>query len=208
MIPMHYIHTKYFNEKYWLLLFFQNVTKREDFITEYSEFLFVNKKEKFSIFNYVHQDKNNFTTNDFYEFLLEYPSLGGYNQWKQSIFPLDANESQSDQTVGFDAQESNLTWTSQFRGLIISSRSEYTFLDGAVGYDDWWFTIGAKTNYRSYPLAFPGPCLDGSGGERYTVQTVFLWIHIPQSRLQKLISSFTYNVKKSPYFKIHPTLIM
>ena len=202
MIPKEYVHVKHFNEKPWLLLFYQNISKEEDFITEYSEFLFVDEREKFSIFQYVYQHKNEFKTNGFYEFLLEYPSLSGYNEWMQGIFPLDANESNSDKTVEFQEDGSHTSWY-DFHGLICSSNTNTSFLDGSVGDTGWWYTIGAKT-YYTIPLVFPGPDTEGEGG--YKIQTVFLWIHILQ-KLLPMLFMFTCNLKNSFFSKIQLFMI-
>ena len=187
MIPNDLRKIKFFNNKRWLLLFYQNIYTINDFIKEESEFLYVNQRTKFSIFKFINED---FKYDNFYEFLLEYPSLEGYNQWKQGLFPLDCNESEGDKTVDFQADSSTLSWSYLFKGLISSSAVSDTFLDGSVDNDKWWYSIGAKRAYTKQ--LFPGPATKGESG--ISLSTVYLWIYIPPKLFQMFFYS-TCNIK-------------
>ena len=192
IIPRNHVTLKYFNQKPWLLIFFHNITKESDYFSDdENEFLYVVERQKFSIFKYINGD---FNYHGYYEFLIEYPALEGYNQWKQSVFPLDANEN-NNENVGFKEDESILTWPNLFKGLIRSSVTEKSILDGITNNQYWWFTIGAKGNHGTNPLFFPGPSTSADGFYGIDLQAVLLWIFVPPHVLNNIFH-LTYNIKR------------
>ena len=72
----------------WLLIFYHN-TKNQDYFVVESLFLFSNTPTMFSLWGLITEE---FKIDGYYEFLLEYPDYDGFNQWKQSKFPLDVQE--------------------------------------------------------------------------------------------------------------------
>ena len=188
MIPKDLITIKYFLGKPWLKLFYHYVISDEDFFSEdEQDFLYHNSRKKFSIFNYI--DKK-FKYEGYYEFLLEYPSVEGYNHWKQEIFPLDANENEGTTDVKYNQNGYLCSWTGKdWKGLRRSSQTRYTYLDGSNS-DKHWFEIGVKNRYNNN-LLFPGPAL--SDYDIVFVSQVVLWIYIPPPLYSSMIQE-TYPI--------------
>ena len=158
--------TKY--DKRWLKIFYHDSSNKNWFTSD-EELLHCNEEDKYSIFEYISPD---FKINDYYEFLLEYPGLSGYNNWKQKILPTQAFESITTD-IGYTCEPEegcSCQWTiKSWKGLKRSSKTSYSFIDGSQS-SEYWFTIGAKMAYKSQNK-FPGP------GE--TVTNVSLWIRVP-----------------------------
>ena len=71
---------------YWLKIFYHNSRNGEWFADK--DIYGINTQNKFSILGLI---RDEFKINDYYEFLLQYPSIHHeYNIWKQKVFPLDA----------------------------------------------------------------------------------------------------------------------
>ena len=167
----------------WLLVFYQFVQTGADFITEYDEFLFVNKENKFSIWKFI---DDSFKINGYFEFLIQYPEIVGYNHWRQIKNPIKTSDHE-DINIGFNTDGCNNSWPGFYcGGLVNSSNQGFAFLDGSVGIIDYWFTIGAKKSYVK-PLRFAGPVLPSGRG--FEANKVLLWIKLNPSIL-KQISKF------------------
>ena len=169
---------KTFLNKKWLKIFYHDVTGGVYFDNE-EEALFSNTPQKFSILGLITSD---FKINNYYEFVLEYPGIEGYNHWKQSIFPRDVQES-LETSSGFTCDVSegcSCSWTGTYwKGLERSTSTSYTFLDGSFNTGHWWFTIGAKTGHGGQ-IQYPGPA-SGSVGKGTLVFQVKLWIRCTHS---------------------------
>ena len=165
--------------KKWLKIFYHNSINDEWFNTD-EEFFYCTEDNKYSIFEYI---TNEFKIEGFYEFLLEYPSVDGYNNWKQKIFPTEAFESlNSDITYSCSTEEGLFcSWTGKsWKGLTRSSESSSSVLDGSFSTKNYWFTIGSKKYYNT-PKKFPGPAGGNAGSEGTTVSEVYLWIRVPSN---------------------------
>ena len=112
-----------------------------------------------------------------YEFLLEYPDdlAGSYNRWKQTNNPLNefvAETSAGDgKCAGYEAVHTD--WTGNYWGGIARQKSDpavinSTYLDGSVGHGNWWYAIGAVSNFSG---GVPGPSAKITG-------RVQLWVRI------------------------------
>ena len=165
---------KYFLNKRWLKIFHHNASGGIYFDTV-EEALYTNKPQKFSIIGLITPE---FKNNDYYEFLLEYPEVEGYNNWKQKLFPRDVSESLN-MNSGYTCDESQgcaCSWTGKYwKGLSRSSKTSDALLDGSFTEDHWWFAIGATNGYAN-EISFPGPA-GGTAGDFKPVYEVILWIY-------------------------------
>ena len=159
----------------WLIIFHHRVHDENDFFTD-SEFEFSNSKNKFSLWGLITKD---YRVDGYYEFLLEYPHLEGYNSWKQSKYPLDVNESVDDGNYnGYLESESDIKWNgSGWHGLSKSNHIK-TILDGCKELNHFWFSIGAKANYSDGygNMLIPGPSTSEGKGEKVNEVAVYLRI--------------------------------
>ena len=158
---------KYAYKAYWKLLFYANQRESGDYLS-LSEYLTVKSEKVYSNFQ---EEKDRPRKQGKYEFLLEYPALDGYNRWKQSNFPLNEPDSNNKTTaegyVGIHTSWNINNWG----GLVLSTNEQgYCLLDGSVGSEYWYYTIGYVGNVPKWQNGFPGP------GE--IVQEVYLWMRI------------------------------
>ena len=180
-------------EKNWLKIFYHNVRNGVYFESD-DEVLRVNKQQKFSIIGLITPE---FKINGYYEFLLEYPEVVGHNNWKQKIFPRDANETIG-QDVGYKCEESegcSCSWTGRYwKGLSRSSLPSFTYIDGSFITINSWFAIGVKTEYNNEAV-IPGPAeLNAKDG--IPVHEVYLWIRCSQRMIQNLLNACTCYSKR------------
>ena len=136
---------KEYENKKWLLIFYQNIESDEDlFEDDWEKFLLINENNKYSIlglidssFSYLYQHKY------FYEFLLLYPELEGHNIWRQIINPIFTTVEGENGYQPIDIQ-----WSRDFNGL---SKSNYgkSFLDGSRFGESYYYSIGSKTKWCS-----------------------------------------------------------
>ena len=104
--------------------------------------------------------------NDKYEFLLEYPSLLGFNRWQQSIYPLDAANDDVGEFVNVSC-----SWTVNYWKGLQKSSYKCTLLEGSIGHQYWYYAIGMKANcHHDRPHYFPGPSSSQS--------KVYLWMRV------------------------------
>ena len=159
--------------KTWLKIFYHN-SKNGDWFTSFDDLLSINTEMRYSILGLITEQ---FKSGDYYEFLLQYPGIPGYNNWKQKIFPLDANQSKHDNIHYLLDSTCHCSWTTTWGGLSLSSTTHQTFIDGSQD-GNWWYSIGAKEKYYDSPNQFPGP--------NEEVNEVYLWIRVPQKVLRQL----------------------
>ena len=89
IIPRDLITVKFHEGRPFLKIFYQFTNVSSDYFHENDDFEYINEKNKFSIIKYINLQ---FKYNGCYEFLLEYPSVEGYNRWKQRLFPTETDE--------------------------------------------------------------------------------------------------------------------
>ena len=165
LILLHYL-TKTQYEAIWLKIFHHN-SNGGIFFTNESNAKKSNLPNLYSIFWEI---SNKFKIEGYFEFLLEYPELIGYNRWKQNVFPLEALKTDSISYIPIQN-----TWTGfGWKGLYKSSRPESTLIDGTSDLCCWFFSIGSYGKY--YSPRFPGPNIDGYAEP--TVQEAILWLRI------------------------------
>ena len=112
-----------------------------------------------------------------YEFLLEYPDdlAGKYNRWKQTNNPLNEFVTETSggegKCEGYEAI--HIDWSANYWGGIARQKSDpavinSSYLDGSVGHGNWWYAIGAISNFSG---GIPGPTAKIIG-------RVQLWVRI------------------------------
>ena len=156
---------KNFQNALWLKIFYHNVnyasyTKKEDALSS-------NIKGRYSILKKAKSLQH--YGNNFYEFLLQYPELTGYNRWQQTKYPLDeTSDSSGTKVSGY--KEISVSWTSSSWGGLALSTCVCSLIDGSPG-ELWFYSIGMKANCSSYySFYFPGP------NDRQS--EVYLWMRV------------------------------
>lgn len=164
------IFTKYDYGVNWLLLFYHNSTGGVYFNSE-SEVLLTNSNQKYSILNILDEE---YRIDYYFEFLLEYPGIQGYNRWKQGVNPLLATDSS---TIDLEYVPVNLSWTTRsFGGIAKSNKVQNTYIEGSIRSDIWFYSIGAYygntyiDQYCPQKDCIPGPDLT------YNIKSVKLWV--------------------------------
>ena len=185
--------------KKWLKLFYHD-SSTSLFFHEENELIFTNTKRKFSIFGMI---DNRFRINDYFEFLLQYPSIPNeYNNWRQKILPNNASE-RLDTDIGYNADDLHISWNGTFWGGLIKSSTDVTLIDGSVHLDHWWFSIGATEPRSDDSIYFYGPST--SYGHGSVVTEVYLWIRIPDNIYHQFLIRTCKNTQYShflPFFFI------
>ena len=134
----------------WQLIFYHNAKGNIYFEKNSECLLFCNETQRFSTLGILTE---NFKINGYFEFLIEYPERSSYYRWKQKKNPTKYNSD-----VGFvpiHVPSSKY----EFNGLALSaSSSGNTFLEGNIGKDTWYFSIGCYSKWVGDDW-FPGPYL-------------------------------------------------
>ena len=169
------------NNKNWLKIFYHN-SSNGIYFNNLNETLNCNTEFKYSI---LYKINSSFKINGKFEFLLEYPELfPNYNHWTQVKNPLETFEIiDGNNDLGYEPI--HIDWDAQYwGGLITSSRTSNTLLDGSVGNIKWHYSIGA-INKDYYPK-FPGPGI--------YIHEVILWIRIPNFINSKNYQKFNFKI--------------
>lgn len=141
--------TKIKNSKAWLKIFRHKLdsVNPQYFDTRDPEYNL--EKNTFSILKLI---SNRFRIDGKFEFLLEYSNLNGYNQWKQTLNPLEEIEELGKSVLGYE--DVSISWNQNSWGGLVRSTSTVTLLDGSVGEGSYFYAIGLKdvwSNYGSIP---------------------------------------------------------
>ena len=143
-----------------------------------------NEPKKFSTIGMITAD---FQHGGYYEYLLQYPEVPGYNRWKQKIAIADTTMEQKSDDIGYKKVHidfGKLDWG----GLSRSLSTCCTVFDGSPGIgnaNNWyWYAIGS-TAYYSQKKLIPGPGND-EYPDGYTVNYVYLWIRVPPKMICSL----------------------
>ena len=187
-----WIQTKVHSGKNWLKIFSHEMIENNYFTSE-KELQLTNNDGKFSIIGAIDES---FKVNGVYEFLLEYPDISdNYNQWNQTVFPLDSIKYNPD----IEYKKIQVFWDVNFFGLSRSNEPK-SYIDGAID-GNWYYAIGAKKSH-DVENQFPGPCyqIDSSTGfciNGTSVSKVNLWIYSPLHSIANLMM----NPCKNAYHK-------
>lgn len=157
---MFHFETKTFGGATWLKVYYTNSKNGTVLWKDIDELGFSLQAYKWSILGMLPYFYNNTWK---YEFLLEYPSLGKYNRWRQTSNPLLADQSVS----GYSAVNVSMT-QNNWGGLALSStKGTSTIIDGSPGATTWYYAIGQQAAYQG-----------GIPANDPSVQEVYLWIRI------------------------------
>ena len=95
------------------------------------------------------------------ELMLTYPtySASSYNRWKQTNNPCDVYTGTGEGTKVPGYEAISISWSGSGWGGLERSSSDtstitYTYIDGSVGFSNWWFAIAPKDYYQG---GLPGP---------------------------------------------------
>ena len=157
----------------WTLIFYHDITTGKLF--DSTTALLINNEYQFSIIGTIN---SNFKANNYYEYLLEYPELVGYNRWKQKIDLASTTTAQKSSDIGYKGIHIDFN-NGSWGGLSRSLSTSKTVFDGSPGigdeYNSFWYSIGALTDYYS-KNQFPGP---PRGENSIGVHKCYLWLRIP-----------------------------
>lgn len=157
---MFHFETKTFGGATWLKVYYTNSKNGTVLWKDIDELGFSLQAYKWSILGMLPYFYNNTWK---YEFLLEYPSLGKYNRWRQTSNPLLADQSVS----GYSAVDISMT-QNNWGGLALSStKGTSCIIDGSPGATTWYYAIGQQQAYQG-----------GIPANDPSVQEVYLWIRI------------------------------
>ena len=161
---------KYAYHANWFLIFHHN---SDGGYFSNGELLMYYSDDKYSALGSLEK----YRRNGFFEFLLEYPELEGYNRFVQT-----SNPTQTRKISGY--QKRHLSWeVNNFGGLALSSDTGSTFIDGSPGNGNGWhYAIGSYSKWGFGHI--PGPY--GSDSSYVDLKEVNLWIRIFDSNTCKL----------------------
>ena len=154
----------------WLQVFYHNCTYG-DYFTSLDQVRDSHTARKFSILGSI---GTSFKIKGKYEFLLDIPGMPGFNQWRQSVFPFDAQVTSTAESNGYEPVK--LSWRGAFVNGIGLTNSGCSYLDCSAGNNSaWWFPIGC-IKYYTIPNTMPLiSSIDYQGPE------IRLWIRVPAS---------------------------
>lgn len=144
----------------WLKIYYTNSKSGSVLWDNLGELGFSFQNYKWSILGLIDNLYN--STYGGFEFLLEYPSIGTHNRWRQTSNPLRTKQS----VTGYSAVDVQIT-SNGWGGLSRSSDSS-TFIDGSPTETTWYYAIGQRAVYKN---GIPS-------GNETAVQEVYLWLRI------------------------------
>lgn len=150
----------------WLEVFYHNNHSGTALFSNKEEAMHtIGNKDKYSILDCLEQYRGK---DNKFEFLLEYPIdfPNTYNRWKQTDNPAEVKETNIIDEIGGGGgldtstvfpnakgyepihidMDGNSGNQQRWGGLLLSSRPE-TLIDGSVGSDHWWWSIGSMVSY-------------------------------------------------------------
>ena len=139
----------------WLLIYYHNIETGTLFNDTTA--LSIDNEYQYSIIGTFAHDER-LKHKEYFEYLLEYPDLHGYNRWKQKIDIASTTINQTSTDIGF--KPVHIDFPNSDFGSISKSNSGETIFDGspAIGGNslEYWFSIG-PTSYYHNEYQFPGP---------------------------------------------------
>ena len=166
------LHKSYRGSEWYLLFHHFSSSQNPVFFSNEEEAKFSSTENKYSVLSSLNDQ---FLFNGKFEFLLEYPSLNSFLQWKQSVNPLFAPTDSTAESVGFspiDVDSYPIFQGLKYRGSVTLIRGICNIKCG------WHFAIGCMNN--DYSPNFPGP---HDGVNYFMVNEANLWVRISSSRL-------------------------
>jgi hypothetical protein len=185
-----------FKGSYWMLVFHHNHTESATFDSK-EEAMSSNSKGKYSILNLLNDEYRTLKNGSLkYEFIINWPNLSHYYQWRQTKNPLNEDDILGVPTVeGYEPIDVKLKlyW---FGGLAMDRNFSNALLNGCIGHLDWWESIGMLKTAYDHWIRVGIPASDG------TASVVDLWIKTPfhsfashcKNYRNSLISSLRMNI--------------
>jgi len=160
----------------WLKIFYHD-TMTGIYFDSFSHAMFSQDPNRYSIFSLI---TSSFKTEGYYEFLLEYPELSGFNQWRQNNLPWQEEKIPSQIAGGYTPI--SISWNSSYWGGLVRSNDYHTtvygsitLLDGSPGTDLWYYAIGCINPSVHWHPNMPGP--------NSAVKVARLWLRIDNVNL-------------------------
>jgi len=179
--------TKNAHGRTWVMIFNHDIDQG-GYFNNFSDAMYSLNPHKYSIFQLISPD---FITDGYFEFLLEYPDVSGFNQWRQDLLPWNNTEVNDENAKGY--QGISISWNaSQWGGLVLSNNyysatyNVSTLLDGSAGHVNWWYAIGCINPSSLYEGFMPGP--------NELVKKACLWMRI--DKMELLIPQSNINQRK------------
>lgn len=158
----------------WARIFYHNVDEGTVMFDSVSEALNTQTTNKYSRLYLINDDTTFKGQDNKYEFMLCYPNnTAEYNRWKQSNAPQNVytGTGQGSTVPGYEAVHidwSGNSWGGLERNDSSTSSITYTYIDGSVGFGNWWYAIAP---IQPYEVGMPGP--------QYSVWScVELWVRV------------------------------
>ena len=158
----------------WARIFYHNVDEGTAMFDSVSEALNTQTANKYSRLYLISDDTTFKGQDNKYEFMLCYPNnTTEYNRWKQSNAPQNiyTGTGQGSTVPGYEAVHidwSGNSWGGLERNDSSTSSITYTYIDGSVGFSNWWYAIAP---IQPYEVGMPGP--------QYSVWScVELWVRV------------------------------
>lgn len=158
----------------WARIFYHNVDEGAVMFDSVSEALNTQTTNKYSRLYLISDDTTFKGQDNKYEFMLCYPNnTTEYNRWKQSNAPQNiyTGTGQGSTVPGYEAVHidwSGDSWGGLERNDSSTSSITYTYIDGSVGFGNWWYAIAP---IQPYEVGMPGP--------QYSVWScVELWVRV------------------------------
>ena len=164
----------------WKKVFYHNFTGRVMFSSE-SEALHCETTQKFSILDTI---SPKYKYREKYEFIIWYPSLDYYFQWRQSMNPvLELEKSGKNESEGFELIHKGYDDKDDPFGGLVKTNIKFnnkinSLLNGVPGHSHWYFAIGMYSpSYSPYST-------DGIPSAATPTDQVVLWLKDPTIRFQ------------------------
>ena len=159
-----------FKNNYWMLIFHHDYTGKVLFISK-DEALNSNKENKYSILYMLNNEYRTMKNGKLkYEFIINWPNLSYYFQWRQTKNPVDENDILGVFEVsGYEPIHVNHN-AFHFGGLARDDNYSKTLLNGEIGKNTWCVSIGMLKSVATswVDMGIPASCEPAS--------VVDLWI--------------------------------
>ena len=158
-----------FENAFWIKLFHHKVHSQEDFFDDPTDILqYINKPNQYSIISEYKSIARYNQSN--YEFLLYYPEFSGYNRWSQKLFPTEEEDEIGKETAeGYE--NISISWTDNHWGGLVTSYQECTQLEGSIGSNDVYYSLGFKKKCGNYQN-------DVIPAYELSAHEVYLWMRV------------------------------
>ena len=183
-IEIQKFHNRYirvFDNKIWMLLLRHNSEDGTKFSNKEDALYQTADERKYSILSTIPNGCEELKVDGKFEFFIEYPGYEtGYNQWRQTNFPIYEEDSNTS-VIGFEENHTGVlddqTTTWRWKGLSLSSSSS-ALLDGSTFDGKWNFAFGAFALIQGYI-----PTYKNQGTKEQ-----LLWMRVPSLSYFKCIT--------------------